>query len=145
MQPKTTDLGFKVFKLDSSNIQTWDADYATMDKDLFGAIDNIKTDRSQDDVLYELLLKYGLDLAIPVETRTIHGKTVFIIGAGALVVCLDKEIDLNTVKGIAALKAELTPQIMKVVFKDAGFADDVVKTNTVQILKQASVDDVKSL
>jgi adenine-specific DNA-methyltransferase len=140
-----TDLGFKVFKLDSSNIQTWDADYATMDKDLFGAIDNIKTDRSQDDVLYELLLKYGLDLAIPVETRTIHGKTVFIIGAGALVVCLDKEIGLDTVKGIAALKAELTPQIMKVVFKDAGFADDVVKTNTVQILKQAGVDDVKSL
>ena len=145
MEPKSTDLGFKVFKLDSSNIQTWDADYATMDKDLFGAIDNIKTDRSQDDVLYELLLKYGLDLAIPVETRTIHGKTVFIIGAGALVVCLDKEIGLNTVKGIAALKAELTPQIMKVVFKDAGFADDVVKTNTVQILKQAGVDDVKSL
>ena len=139
------DTGFKVFKLDSSNIQTWDADYATMDKDLFGAIDNIKTDRSQNDVLYELLLKYGLDLAIPVETRTIYGKAVFIIGAGALVVCLDKEIGLNTVKGIAALKAELTPQIMKVVFKDAGFADDVVKTNTVQILKQAGVDDVKSL
>ena len=137
--------GFKTFKLDSSNIQTWDADYATMDKNLFDAIDNIKSGRTQDDVLYELLLKYGLDLAIPVETRTIHGKTVFIIGAGALVVCLDKEIGLNTVKGIAALKAELTPQIMKVVFKDAGFADDVVKTNTVQILKQAGVDDVKSL
>ncbi len=52
---------------------------------------------------------------------------------------------LNVVEGIAALKKELNPEVMRVVFRDAGFADDVVKTNTVQILKQAGIDDVKSL
>ena len=53
--------------------------------------------------------------------------------------------DPDRVEGIAALKAELEPEIMRVVFKDAGFPDDVVKTNTVQILRQAGIDDVKSL
>ena len=60
-------------------------------------------------------------------------------------VCLDSDIDLSVVAGIAALEAELRPPIMRVVLKDAGFADDVVKTNTIQILRQAGVDDVKSL
>jgi Family of unknown function (DUF6575) len=95
--------------------------------------------------LYELLLKYGLDLAIPVETRDIEGCTISVIGAGALVVCLSDDISLDVVSGIAALKDELQPEIMRVVFKDSGFADDVVKTNAVQILKQAGIDDVKSL
>ena len=92
-----------------------------------------------------MLLKYGLDLAIPVDERTIAGQTVFIIGAGALVVCLDSVVTLDVVRGIAQLKTELKPEVMRVVFKDSGFENDVVKTNTVQILKQAGVDDVKSL
>lgn len=137
--------GFKVFKLSSSNIKPWDADFDDIDGALVGAIDNIKRNRSQEDVLYELLLKYGLDLAIPTDQRTISGKNVFIIGAGALVVCLDSGITLDVVEGIAALKDELRPEVMRVVFKDSGFKDDVVKTNTVQILKQAGIDDVKSL
>jgi len=139
------DFGFKVFKLSSSNLKPWDADFDDLDGALLDAIDNIKSDRSQEDVLYELLLKYGLDLAIPTTERTVAGKKVFIIGAGALVVCLDSGITLDVVRGIADLKAELKPEIMRVVFKDSGFKDDVVKTNTVQILKQADVDDVKSL
>ena len=96
-------------------------------------------------MLYELLLKYGLDLAIPIESRTIAGKKVHIIGAGALVVCLATGVNLDVVEGIAALKTELKPEVMRVVFRDASFKDDVVKTNTVQILKQAGIDDVKSL
>jgi len=139
------DLGFKVFKLSASNIKPWDTDFEELDGALLGAIDNIKSERSEQDVLYELLLKYGLDLAIPVDERTIAGKTVFIIGAGALVVCLDSGVSLDVVRGIAELKTELKPEIMRVVFKDSGFENDVVKTNTVQILKQAGVDDVKSL
>ena len=137
--------GFKVFKLSSSNIKPWDASFDTLDQDLYASTDNIKPDRSPEDVLYELLLKYGLDLAIPVDERIIAGKTVFIIGAGALVVCLDSGITLDVVRGIAELKTELSPEVMRVVFKDASFADDVVKANTVQILKQAGVNDVKSL
>ena len=137
--------GFKVFKLSSSNIKPWDTDFEELDGAFLGAIDNIKPDRSQEDVLYELLLKYGLDLAIPIDERIIAGKTIFIIGAGALVVCLDNGITLDVVRGIAELKTELSPEVMRVVFKDASFADDVVKTNAVQILQNAGVDDVKSL
>ncbi|MBK1718112.1 site-specific DNA-methyltransferase [Thiocystis violacea] len=140
-----SDLGFRVFKLSSSNIKPWDAEFDSMDQDLLESIDNIKSDRSEDDVLYELLLKYGLDLAIPTETRDIEGRKVTLIGAGALIVCLADNITLEVVSGIAALKDELQPEVMRVVFKDAGFANDVVKTNAAQILKQAGIDDVKSL
>ncbi|QQR91063.1 MAG: site-specific DNA-methyltransferase [Myxococcales bacterium] len=139
------DLGFRVLKLSSSNIKTWDADFDSLDESLLNAIENIKPSRSEDDVLYEMLLKYGLDLAIPIESRIVSGKKVYIIGAGALVVCLATGVTLDVVEGIAALRKELKPEVMRVVFRDAGFADDVVKTNTVQILKQAGINDVKSL
>src|SRR5690606_8671746 len=82
------DLGFKVFKLDSSNIKTWDPDYGDLANSLLGSVDNIKDDRSDLDVLYELLLKQGLDLAIPIEERSVAGQRVYIVGGGALVVCL---------------------------------------------------------
>lgn len=108
-------------------------------------MENIKQDRSETDVLYELLLKYGLDLAVPIEVREIAENTVYVIGAGALVVCLAKQISLEVVEGIAALRDELKPEVMRVVFKDSGFKDDMVKTNAVQILRQAGIDDVKSL
>ena len=139
------DLGFKIFKLDSSNIIPWDGGFDNLEEELFNAIENIKPDRSEEDVLYELLLKYGLDLALPIEERKIDGKTVYIIGAGALIVCLANKIRLEVVEGIAALKDELKPEIMRVVFKDAGFADDVVKTNAGLILRQAGIEDIKSL
>ena len=138
-------MGFRVFKLSSSNIKTWDAEFDTLDESLLSAIENIKPERSENDVLYELLLKYGLDLAIPIESHTISGKKVYAIGAGALVACLTTGVTLGVVEGIAALKENLKPEVMRVVFRDAGFADDVVKANTVQILKQAGINDVKSL
>ena len=137
--------GFRVFKLSASNIKPWDADPDDLESSLFSAVENIKLDRSELDILYELLLKYGLDLAVPVEQREIAGKTVYVVGAGALIVCLADGVTLEVAEGIAALKAELQPEITRVVFKDAGFVNDVVKTNTVQILRQAGIDDVKSL
>ena len=139
------DIGFKVFKLDSSNIKPWDADFDNLEDTLLNIVDNIKEDRSEDDVLTEILLKYGLDLTVPVEERQVSGKTVYVIGFGALVVCLADAITLEVVEGIGHLKAELSPEVMRVVFKDSGFKDDVVKTNAIQILKQYGIDDVKSL
>jgi adenine-specific DNA-methyltransferase len=139
------DIGFKVFKLDSSNIKPWDADFDNLEDTLLNIVDNIKEDRSEDDVLTEILLKYGLDLTVPIEERQVSGKTVYIIGFGALVVCLADAITLEVVEGIGHLKAEWAPEVMRVVFKDSGFKDDVVKTNAIQILKQYGIDDVKSL
>jgi adenine-specific DNA-methyltransferase len=139
------DLGFKVFKLDSTNIKPWEVDFDLTERTLEDYISNIKSDRREEDVLYEILLKYGLDLTLPISERSIAGQKVFDIGMGALIICLADAISLEVVEGMAKLKEELNPEIMRVVFKDSGFADDVVKTNAVQILKQAGIVDVRSL
>ncbi len=139
------DLGFKTFKLDSTNIKPWELDFDLTAQDLEDQISNIKPDRKDEDVLYEVLLKYGLDLTLPITEHSIAGHKVFNIGMGALIVCLSDKISLEVAEGIAKLKDELNPEIMRVVFKDAGFADDVVKTNALQILKQAGIEDVRSL
>jgi len=139
------DLGFKVFKLDSTNIKPWEVDFDMTERTLEDYISNIKPDRREEDVLYEILVKYGLDLTLPIEELTIAGKQVFNIGMGALIICLSNAITLEVVEGIAKLKDELNPEIMRVVFKDSGFKDDVVKTNAVQILKQAGINDVRSV
>ena len=142
---KQPSFGFKAFELADSNIRAWNAVFDNLEPSLLDAVENIKRDRSELDILYELLLKYGLDLAVPVEEREIAGKTVYVVGAGALIVCLADGVTLEVAEGIAVLKTELQPEITRVVFKDAGFPNDVVKTNTVQILRQAGIDDVKSL
>ncbi|HBS6543866.1 TPA: site-specific DNA-methyltransferase [Klebsiella pneumoniae] len=139
------DLGFKVFKLDSTNIKPWELDFDLTEQDLEDQISNIKHGRKEEDVLYEVLLKYGLDLTLPIAEHSVAGYKVFDIGMGALVICLSDDITLDVVEGIVKLKDELNPEIIRVVFKDAGFADDVVKTNAVQILKQAGIEDVRSL
>jgi len=139
------DLGFKVFKLDSTNIKPWEVDFDMTERTLEDFISNIKANRTEEDVLYEILLKYGLDLTLPITENSIAGAKVFNIGIGALIVCLSDSITLEVVEGIASLKNELKPEIMRVVFKDSGFKDDVVKTNAVQILKQAGIIDVRSL
>ena len=139
------DLGFKVFKLDSSNIKRWDANFDNLKQNLIDAVDYIKQDRSNDDIVYEILLKYGLDLAVPIEIREIAGAKIYIIGLGALVICLDKNITMEVVNGICTLKTELSPEIMRVVFSDNGFRDDVIKTNAIATLKRAGIEDIKSL
>ncbi|MCZ2369624.1 site-specific DNA-methyltransferase [Vibrio diabolicus] len=136
---------FNSFSLDTTNICPWDADFENLEQVLQQATKSIKDGRSSEDVLYEIFLKYGYGLTTPVETQVVNGKTVFVVGAGALFVCLDDEITTDTVEGIAKLKEEYDPETTQVVFKDEGFADDRVKTNAIQILKQAAIDDVKSI
>ena len=157
------DLGFKAFKLDSTNIKPWEVDFDMTERTLEDFISNIKPARREEDVLYEILLKYGLDLTLPIDEwimdngklimkeerhsqlSTLNSQLVYSIGMGALIICLADSISLDVVEGMAKLKEELNPEIMRVVFKDSGFKDDVVKTNAVQILKQAGIVDVKSI
>ena len=124
-----------IYKVDEGNLGS----------SLLDLVNNIKSDRTEQDVLYEILLKYGLNLTIPIEERTLEGKKIFIIGAGILIICLDEKITLEVVEAIAKLKDELQPEMMRVVFKDGGFKTDVVKTNAVQILRQNGIEDVRSL
>ena len=144
------DFGFRVFRLDTSNIRSWEPDRNALERTLLDSIDHLKSDRNEDDILYELLLKLGLDLCVPIETRTIAGKLVRSIGAGTLVACLDEKIagdDIESLAhGIAAWHAELAPAgETTVVFRDSAFADDVAKTNCEAILKQHGLANVRSL
>lgn len=143
------DIGFKVLKLDSSNIKEWDSDFDNLAENLLDSVDNIKTDRTSEDLLYEILLKYGLDLTLPIEEKIINDKKVFIIGFGALLVCLDKDIDIQTVEKIAEMIKEYQEDYgledMRVVFKDSSFKNAVIKTNAIQVLKQFGIDEVVSI
>lgn len=140
------DTGFKVFKLDSSNIKRWDSSYEQdLEENLFSSVDNIKEGRTAEDILYEILLKYGVDLNAPIEEHDIAEKKVFDIGFGAIIACLDKNITLDVVEGIGKLKEKLNPETCRVVFMDNGFSSDSVKTNAVQILKRFNIEDVKSI
>lgn len=141
---ETLDVGFKVFKLDSSNINAWDGDPEKLEQTLFNAASNIKENRTEDDILYEILLKYGLDLAQPIEQRIISNKTVFNIGGGVLFICLADNITTDIADGIGKWKNELNPATCKVLFKDSGF-NDVDKTNSMQILKRYGIEEVNTI
>ncbi|NAS18930.1 site-specific DNA-methyltransferase [Clostridium butyricum] len=139
------DIGFKVFKLDTSNIKPWNPDYDNIEMTLEDSIDNFVPDRTQEDIVYEIMLKYGIDLTYPVKIREADGKKIFSIGFGALLVCLDDDITLEAVNEIVKLKEELNPETCRVVFKDNGFKTDSVKTNAVEILKRNDVKDIMSI
>lgn len=138
------DIGFKVFKLDSSNINAWDGDPERMQENLLSAAENIKPKRTEADVLYEVLLKYGLDLTLPIEERSIAKCTVYNVGMGALFLCLAERITNAVAEGIGQWKDELKPETCRVIFRDNGFTD-VEKTNAMQTLKRYGVTEVRSV
>ena len=144
------DLGFRVFKLDSSNICAWDPDRDDLDQTLLDSVDHLKVGRSETDVLYELLLKLGLDLCVPIETQSIADKEVHAIGGGVLMACLAEKIGREEVealaRGMVAWHQELSPVgNTTCVFRDSAFADDVAKTNMAAILEQQGIAKVRSL
>ncbi|MEI8372325.1 MAG: site-specific DNA-methyltransferase [Planctomycetota bacterium] len=144
------DLGFRVFKLASSNIRAWEPDRDNLAATLHDQAEHLKADRTEQDILFELLLKLGLDLTIPIEQKVIAGKTVHSIGAGTLLVCLAEKITAAEVEplalGMVAWHKELAPAgESQVVFRDSAFADDVVKTNLTAILQQNGLENVRSL
>lgn len=138
------DSGFRAFKLDSSNINSWDGSLENLETNLLNSVNNIKENRTEDDVLYEILLKYGLDLTLPIEEKTIAGKTVYNVGMGSLFICLANDITTAVAEGIGAWKKEQDPATCRVLFKDNGFTD-VEKTNSIQVLKHYGIDEVNSI
>ena len=144
------DLGFRVFKLDSTNIREWEPKRDNLAASLEESVEHLKKDRSSDDILHELLLKLGLDLCVPIETKKIGKHEVHNIGAGSLLVCLSSAIPQAEVEplalGIVGWHKELNPAgESTVVFKDSAFADDVAKTNLAAILQQHGIETVRSL
>ena len=127
------DTGFRVLKIDTSNMRDI---YYRPDQlsqaDLFGAVDNIKPDRSAEDLLFQVLIDWGVDLSLPIRRETLLGKTVFFVDGNALVACFEQGISEELVKELA--KAEP----LRVVFRDNGFASDALKINVEQIFRQLS-------
>lgn len=146
----TGDVGFRVFKLDSSNIRAWEPDRDNLAATLEQYAEHLKTDRAEQDILFELLLKLGLDLTVPIEQKTIAGKAVHSIGAGTLLVCLATQITDVEVEPLALGIIEWHKQLApagetQVVFRDSAFANDVAKTNLIAILQQYGLENVRSL
>tara|TARA_R110002096_G_scaffold282779_1_gene476726 strand:- start:1581 stop:3539 length:1959 start_codon:yes stop_codon:yes gene_type:complete len=127
------DYGFKVFKVASSNMQDVyykPQDYNQGQLEVFA--DNIKEDRTSEDLLTQILLDWGLPLTLKTETLTIQGKEVFKVDTNYLMACFAKDVDEAFAKEIA------TYQPLRIVFKDSGFKDDTAKENVKQLLKQLS-------
>lgn len=141
---KKLDIGFKVFKLDTSNINAWDGSVENFEQNLFNSANNIKEGRKEEDVLYEILLKSGLDLSQQIDEKEIGGKKVYSVGLGALFICLANNINTAVAEGIGKWKAELNPATCTVIFKDAGLTD-VEKANSIQILKRYGITEVNSI
>lgn len=140
------DIGFKSFKLDTSNINAWDGNVKDFEKDLLNSQTNIKIDRTEEDVLFEVLLKYGLNLTVPIEEKTVDKCKIYNVGQGALFVCLaEKNITIKVAESIGKWKEELNPTSCRVLFRDNGFADDVAKTNSVQLLKRFGIQEINSI
>jgi len=143
---QSSDIGFKVFKLDHSNFKIWDA---TLEKEpeaiqarLFEHIDHISPASAQESILYELLLKSGFELTTPIENLTLADKTVFSIAGGQLLICLEKELSHDCIKAMAEM------QPTRVICLDEAFTGtnaDALKTNAVQIMKSKGVVNFRTV
>lgn len=138
---KVPDIGFKVFKLDSSNLKKWNPDFNNLELTLGDMINNYVPDRTKEDVVYEFMLKMGLDLSYPIDVTEIDGKKVYSIGFGELMMCLDDNITISVAEGMVKMYKKQAPETWKVVFKDNGFADDCAKTNCKLTLVQAGLEE----
>jgi len=138
---ENNDVGFRSLRIDASNMKDV---YYTPDqiaqKDLFGLVDNIKKDRTDEDLLFQVLLDWGVDLTLPIQAETISGKRVYFVDQDALAACFEPNLDEEFIKKLAERKP------IRAVFRDSGFGSDSTKINVEQIFKLISPNtDVKTI
>ncbi len=135
------DVGFRMLKVETSNMK--DVYYrpdVLKQSDLLDTVDNVKEGRTAEDLLFQVLVDWGVDLTLPIRRETVQGKAVFFVDDNALVACFDPGVSEDLVKELAGHEP------LRVVFRDNGFASDVVKINVEQIFHQISpTTDVKSI
>lgn len=135
------DVGFRVLKVDTSNMKN--IYYRPDDleqSDLLNMADNVKDDRTAEDLLFQVLVDWGVDLTLPIRRETVRDKTVFFVDDNALVACFERNVTEELVKELASYKP------LRVVFRDNGFISDAVKINVEQIFRQLSpTTEVKAL
>jgi len=138
------DRGFRMFKLAESNFKPWNAQVAhdaqALEEQLDLHVDHVREGRSDEDLLYEILLKSGFPLTTPVDAVPMAGKTVYAVAGGALFICLERELTLEVIRTMAGSRPE------RVVCLDEGFAgNDQLKANAVQIFKTKGVTSFKTV
>ncbi len=135
------DVGFRVLKVDTSNMK--DVYYRPDElkqSDLLDMVDNVKEGRTAEDLLFQVLVDWGVDLTLPIRRETVRGKTVFFVDENALVACLDHGVTEDLVKELAKREP------LRAVFRDNGFVSDAVKINVEQIFRQLSpTTEIKSI
>ena len=138
--PADLDIGFRCMRLDESNMKPV---YYTPDEvkqtDLFSLVDNVKPDRTPEDLLFQVMLDLGVLLSSPIEVNKIAGKKVFNVAEGYLLACFDHDVTDETVKAIAQMKPKYA------VFRDSSMANDSVATNFDQIFETYSPDTVRKV
>ena len=136
----TLDVGFRCLRLDKSNMKPV---YYTPEKiqqqDLFSLVDNVKSDRTPEDLLFQVMLDLGVLLSSPIEVKEIAGKKVFNVADGFLLACFDHDVTEETVKAIAQMKPYYA------VFRDSSMANDSVATNFDQIFETYSPETVRKV
>jgi len=139
------DLGFKSFKLDSSNFKIWNTEgisteQEALEKQLELHINHINPDSSQEDILFEILLKAGYQLSDKIKKIELAGKNVYSVNEGAMLICLEKKLTKEVIKAMANRKPG------RVICLDQGFTNnDQLKTNAVQIMKSKGIDDFRTV
>jgi len=132
------DLGFKVFKLSESNFKIWRSDVKTageLEKQMGLFVDNVKSKATQENILYELILKSGLDLNVPIEKKTQNGKQYFVVDNGKLIICLEDKVTQKLIDTILKAKPE------KFLCLDKAFSgNDQLKTNTALQMESEKID-----
>lgn len=144
------DLGFKVFRLAESNIKAWNSRPDLIAETLDEVVDNLRAERLPDDLLYELLLKLGFELATRIERYDCDDFEIASVGSGTLMTCLAERITREGAERlggrISRLRQELQPAGGSVViFRDSAFEDDVTKANLSETLTQAGIEKIRSL
>ena len=135
------DVGFRTLRLDTTNLadvlRTPDE---TDRQTLTGLEDSVKPDRTGEDLLFQVLLDWGLDLTMPISVETVEGHEVLVVEDDALIACFDAEISAGLVRAIAQR------QPLRAVFRDSGFASDDARINAEQVFRELSpVTDVKAI
>ena len=127
------DTGFRVLKIDSSNMTDvyYRPDEVKQDE-LFGQVDSVKPDRTAEDLLFQVLIDWGVELSLPINRETLQGRTVYSVDGNALIACFEPGITDDLVKDIAA-RAPL-----RAVFRDTSFARDADRINAEQLFRQLS-------
>ena len=141
VNPDDLDVGFKVFSLDSSNLTEWQANFDELESNIDLFESNFLNGRSELDILFEIMLKNGLDLTYPVTEIKEGNLNIYDVAAGNLFVCLNDNINRDVAQKIAELRKEYGIETSQVVFKDSGFEDDMEKLNCYEILKEAGYQD----